>query len=189
MQTGAQQPQKLSASCKEALQLEAIEAAVELQVTPLAVAQVKHAGGDLVGLLSQANRIERGVVLHLGSRLIGHLVAAALGRLGDAELAQHPGQRRVAHRDAFLLGELFMHALDAATALPVKGAQQLRIDLLLVPAHGLGHLPLLGNDGAHRSAADPQSPGNLALAHAFLVEQEDCFTLVRFDHGVVSYFW
>src|SRR6266436_8246419 len=51
---------------KKALHLEAIEAAVKLQVAPFGVAQVKKAGRYSVGLLPQLECVEGGVVLHLG---------------------------------------------------------------------------------------------------------------------------
>ena len=124
-------------------------------------------------------------MLHLGSRLVGHLVAAALGCFGDAQLAQHPRQGRVAHRDAFFLGKFFVHTLNAPVALPVQSAQQFLIDVALVLTDGLGHLSALGDDGPDSVAANLEPPGDLPQAHAFLVQQEDRFTLVRFDHGVL----
>src|SRR5271166_1701491 len=60
---------------KKALHLEAIEAAVKLQVAPFGVAQVKKASHYSVELLPQLESIEGGVVLHLGPGFIGHLVS------------------------------------------------------------------------------------------------------------------
>src|SRR6266478_6772912 len=48
---------------KKALHLEAIEAAVKLQVAPFGVAQVKNACQDSLGLLPQLECVEGGVVL------------------------------------------------------------------------------------------------------------------------------
>src|SRR5438552_18919175 len=50
---------------KKALHLEAIEAAVKLQVAPFGVAQVKKAGHDSVELLPELEPIDGSVVLHL----------------------------------------------------------------------------------------------------------------------------
>jgi hypothetical protein len=61
----------------KALHLEAIEAAIKLQVAPFGVAQVKNAGHDSAGLLPQLECIDGGVVLHLGSGFIGNLATAA----------------------------------------------------------------------------------------------------------------
>ena len=130
---------------QEAFHLEAIEAAVELEVAPLAVAQVEETGGDLVELLAQADRIERGVVLHLCSRLIGHLVAAAFGALlADAQFAQHPRQGGVAHFDAFFLGEFFVHPLDVASALLVEVCAALRDRCAVCPCGWFGASRLSG---------------------------------------------
>ena len=78
--------------------------------------------------------------------------------------------------------------VNATPALLMETAQQLRIDLLFVPAGSHRHHAFAGNDGPDGVPAESQSTGNLPHAHAFLVEQEDCFTLVRFDHGVLSDF-
>src|SRR5271165_193554 len=69
---------------KKALHLEAIEAAVKLQIAPFGVAQVKNAGHYSVGLLPQLQRIDGGVVLHLGPGFIGELATAALPAFADA---------------------------------------------------------------------------------------------------------
>src|SRR5437016_14082487 len=77
-----------------------------------------------------------------------------------------------------------MHALNTALAFLVEPPQKLLIDALLVRACGLGHEALLVDDGPDGVAAYAQSPGDLPHTHPFVVEQENGFTLVRFDHGV-----
>jgi len=171
---------------QEALHLEAVKVAVKLQVTPFGVAQVDQAGDELGALSAQIDGIDGGVMLHLQARFIRHAVATALGRLAQAQLAHPPGECGILHREPFFLCQLLMHALNPARTLLVQSPEQIRIDRLFVLADGVNHLALLLDHRLHGVAADPQPPGDLPLAHAFLVEQVNRFALVRFDHRVVS---
>src|ERR1700724_1894763 len=63
---------------KKALHLEAIEAAVKIQVAPFGAAQVKNGGIDFLWLLPQLECVEGGVVVHLGPGFIGDLATAGL---------------------------------------------------------------------------------------------------------------
>ena len=84
--------------------------------------------------------------------------------------------------------EFFVHPLDPAIALLVEAFKQLRIDLLLGRADQFGQLASLSDDHPHGVATEVQAPGDLSQRHAFLVEQKNRLTLVRFDHGVASGF-
>ena len=61
---------------KEALHVEAVEGAVELEVAPLGVTQVENARDDARASIAKAHLIDRGIVLHLGTRLIRHPITA-----------------------------------------------------------------------------------------------------------------
>ena len=171
---------------EEAFHLETVEGAVELQVAPLRVAQVEQAGDDPDQLLPQFHLIDGGVVLELGARLIGHTVAPRLLALADAQLAQHPRQRGIRHRDFFFLHQLLMHTLDPAAAVRIEPPQQLRLDADLVLAGRMRHLAFLLDDCPHRVAVWSHAAGNLTQAHPLLMQQEDRLTLVRFDHEAPS---
>ena len=125
-------------------------------------------------------------MLHLGPGFIGHLVAAARRALTDAQAAQQAGEGGILHVNTFLFGQFFVHPLDPAPALLVEALEHLRIDGVLGGADQLGQLAPLGDDHRHRVATDAQAPSDLSQRHAFLVEQKNRLTLVRFDHGVAS---
>ncbi len=155
---------------QEALHVEAVEVAVELQVASFGVAQVDQTGDELDALRAQLDAINAGVMLHLQARFIGHAMATDLGRFAQAQLPHPAGQRGILHGEPFLLHQLLVHALNAALTLQVQAPEQIRVDRLLVLADGVHHLALLLDDPSHRVAAQAQPAGDLPLAHAFLVE-------------------
>jgi hypothetical protein len=87
-----------------------------------------------------------------------------------------------------LFGQFFVHPLDPSTALLVEALKQLHIDLLLGSADQLGQLASLRDDHRYGIATDVQAAGDLSQRHAFMVEQKNRLTLVRFDHGAASSF-
>jgi len=141
---------------QEALHLEAIEGAVEFQVTPFRVAQIKQAGDQPDRLVCQLDPIGRRVVLHLRAWLIRHPVAAYFLRLADTQPAQHARQRRIRYLDLCFFGQLFVYPLDVPVAFIVEPPEKCLVDLLLLPANHRQHT-LLCDDCANRATADPQS--------------------------------
>jgi hypothetical protein len=151
---------------QEALHGEAVECPVELQVPPLRVPQVQEAGDDPRRLARQFHLVNRGVVLHLDTRFVRHVIAAGFGGLAQPQLPHRPRQGGIADLDPFFLHQDFVDALHPAVALLVQAPQQLRIDVDLVFAHCLGQIALLANDRAHRPRADVELPTDLVRWHA-----------------------
>ncbi len=173
---------------QKALQMKAIEEGVELQIPPLRVTQIKQAGLEPQPLRAHQQRKRAGVVLHLGPGLVGHSLTALLTWAGDAQVPQTPRQGRVFDRDTVLFPQLLGHALGVALTLLVQLAEQVRIQHDFRGPNGRGHLPGLGDDPPHGSAAEPELPGDGPLGDPFLMQEEDRFTCVRSDHGAFGWF-
>ena len=148
---------------QETLHGETVECPVELQVPPLRVPQVQEAGDDPRRVARQFHLVHRGVVLHLDTRFVRHVIATGLGGLAQPQLPHRPRQGGIADLDPFFLHQDFVDALDPAIALLVQTPQQLRVDVDLVFPHRLGDGSLLADDCPHRAVADVELPADLAL--------------------------
>ena len=80
---------------QEALHGEAVECPVELQVPPLRVPQVQEAGNDPRRVARQLHLVHRGVVLHLDTGFVRHVIATGLGGLPQPQLPHRPRQRGI----------------------------------------------------------------------------------------------
>lgn len=167
---------------QKALHREAVEDAIELQVPPLRVPQVDQAGDQQDRLFPELHPVERRIMLHLGSRLVGHAVATHRLAAAQFQLAQHPRQRRVTDPDAVLLDQLLADPLHPAIALEVETFQQLGINLPLVAPFPAGGLSLLLDDPSHGVSADVQAAADLPQRHPLLMHLINGNSHVRFDH-------
>ena len=173
---------------QKAFHREAVEAAIELQIPPFAVAQIKHAGDQALRLVRQTHLEGAGVVLHLRARLVGHAVATARRRLADPVFTQPAPKRGIGHGNPVLLGQFLVDALHPAVAFLVQPAQQFGVQPDFVASNRCRRRPLPGDDAPHRVAANRQTPRDLPQAHPLPVQQEDRLAHVRFDHGFASLF-
>ena len=99
-------------------------------------------------------------MLHLGARLIRHVLAAARLAAVHLQLTQHPRQSGIADPDALFFHQLLVDPLHPALAFLVEPLEKLAINLDLVLADAERHLSLLGNDRVHRVTADLEALGN-----------------------------
>ena len=154
---------------QETLHRETVEDTIELQVPPFGVTQVDQAGDEPGPLLGEFHLGDRGVMLHLGARLVGHAVAACGLTAAQSQLAQHPCQRRVPDLDALFLHEFLVDPLHPAVTLAVETLQQLGVNPLLVAPLPAGELSLLLDDLPHRIAADLHPAADLPQRHPRLM--------------------
>jgi hypothetical protein len=167
---------------QEAFHREAVEGPIELQVPSLRITQVDQAGDQPGPPLGQLHLVHRGVVLHLGTRLVGHAVAACRWAVAQSQLAQHPRQRRVADLGAMLLEQLLVDPLHPAVTLPVETLQQRRVNVLLVAPLSASALSLLLDDPPHGIATHMQAATDLPPRHPRPMQLINGLAYVRFDH-------
>ena len=102
---------------QEALHVETVKAAVELQVASLRVTQVKDTGDNPDSLICEIDLIDAGVVLHLDARFVRYSVASLFSGLADTQITQHACQGLIRYLNAFFFGQFFVYALTIPIAL------------------------------------------------------------------------
>ena len=127
-------------------------------------------------------------MLHFGAGFVGHAITPRFAVVADAQGAQDAGQGGVFDLDTVLLLEFFVDALDPTVALAVELAQEFGIQLGFGGVRPLGHLAALANDEVDGFATEAELTGDLSHRNSFLVQEEDGFTRVGFDHGIGSGF-
>jgi len=104
---------------QKAFHPEAVERAIELQISPFGITQIHETCDQPAGYARQLDLIFGRVVLELGARCVRHASAPLFLRLADAQVPQHPRQSRILHLDAFFFCQLFMNPLNPAIAFPI----------------------------------------------------------------------
>ena len=167
--------------------MKAVKHGVELQIPALGVTQVKQAGlqPQPPGAHQQLERA--GVVLHLRPGLIGHPLDNASG-LGpaDAQIPQLPRQGRVFDHDAVLFPQFFHHPLGVASHSWCSWRNRSGSSTILGGRMGGGICPDWAMIRRTTLRLSVELTGNGPLGNTFLMQQEDRFTLVRSDHGVLK---
>ena len=105
--------------------------------------------------------------------------------MADIQFPHSALERGIGYRDPFFLDQPLMHLHHPPLAILIESAQQLLVERLLIGARvpWRPYAPLL-DDHPCRVWADRQAAGNLPHLHPFLVQQENCLTLVGCDHTV-----
>src|SRR5213075_189643 len=70
---------------EEAFHPKAIKNAVKFQIPPFKITQIEQANDKLGWTAGQLDRINRGVVLHLQARFVGHLLATGTQGRANAQ--------------------------------------------------------------------------------------------------------
>ena len=83
-----------------------------------------------------------------------------------------------------MLLEFFVDALDPTIAFVIEPPEQFRIEADFGGVNRRRHLAALANNRPHRLVTEAKLTGDLTRRQAFLVQEEDGFTLVRSDHGI-----
>ena len=163
-----------------------LNAAVELQIPPLRVPEVQEAGDDPRRVACQFHLVHRGVVLHLDTRFVRHVIAAGRGGLAQPQFPpaasrwdSSPGTFPPPPGFSWTRSSQPPHRRTAAAADRDRHGSCLSAPLAAAPR---------GGSPPARFAADFQLPADLAQGHPGQMQLVNGITHVRIDHRTLSSF-